>query len=104
MGRTIKISELKKFDVFYWSEMVLPDEKFVFMGGKKFDSLDNTDRFCFMSWDKDKEVELLGRMEFKPELNEIEKDLVEGLKEFKQEIKKAIEDSKPNDFIPWNMM
>lgn len=62
MGRTIKISELKKFDVFLWEELL--DERFVSMDAERFDSLDNEGDHYFYLNDMNKEVEVIGRMEF----------------------------------------
>ena len=65
MGRTIKISELKKFDVFLWEELL--DERFVSMDAERFDSLDNEGDHYFYLNDMNKEVVVIGRMEFKEE-------------------------------------
>lgn len=78
MGRKVKISEIKKWDVFKWGEYT-----YVSMGDD-YSVLNPDDWFCaeFTRYDNNREVEVIGRMEFKPELNEIEKDLVGGLEDF----------------------
>ncbi len=88
MGRTVKISELKKFDVFLWNELVA--EKFIYVGCRIFVEFDNEyTNYSFYNEDLDKEVELLGRMELIGEHTEFDLDertrLRKSLKELKEE-------------------
>lgn len=65
MGRKVKISELKKWDVFHWDI-----HDYVYIGGEDFSfvrvNIELTPN-TFKYWDREEMVELLGRMEFKPE-------------------------------------
>lgn len=67
MGRTVKISELKKFDVFRYPKFH-PDYSFLYIGGSDchFVTTGCKEHFphTFKFVDKEEEVELLGRMEF----------------------------------------
>lgn len=65
MGRTIKISELKKFDVFTWDE--IPDRTYVYCYSGHCLDLEQDVDLCFWKDDYNKEVTVLGRMEFKEE-------------------------------------
>lgn len=75
MGRTIKISELKPFDVFVF-DMQKDDERFVNISNSAYNrymSLESFDYYNFGTLELLTEVELLGRMEFIEEGIEIVK-------------------------------
>lgn len=67
MSRTIKISELKKFDVFRYPKLH-PDYSFLYIGGEDYNFVTTACKehnpHTFRFTDKEQEVELLGRMEF----------------------------------------
>ncbi len=70
MGRTIKISELKKFDVFLfgWNEYLWLGNGHFCASSKTDPYIDNVKDLNLMKFND--EVELIGRMEYKEEQEE----------------------------------
>jgi NAD(P)H-flavin reductase len=66
MGRTVKISELKEFDVFsHHGPKLYEGKQYCFVGLGQFININNPqERYWYYSFNDEDEVELLGRMIF----------------------------------------